>query len=66
MREALSSNQKIVAKLGELERHLESHDSDIQQLIEAIRELMTPPEPNRRRIGFEPPPAQAKAHGKKK
>jgi hypothetical protein len=65
MREALSSNQKIVAKLGELERHLESHDSDIQQLIEAIRELMTPPEPNRRRIGFEPPPAQAKAHGKK-
>jgi len=66
MREALLSNQKIVSKLGELERRLESHDSDIQQLIEAIRELMTPPEPNRRKIGFEFPVATAKAHGKKK
>lgn len=66
MREALTSNQKIVSKLGELERRLESHDSDIQQLIEAIRELMTPPEPNRRKIGFELPSGQAKAQGKKK
>ena len=66
MREALTSNQKIVSKLGELERRLESHDSDIQQLIEAIRELMTPPEPNRRKIGFEFPASQARAHGKKK
>ena len=66
MREVLSSNQKIVSKLGELERRLETHDSDIQQLIEAIRELMTPPEPNRRKIGFEFPSAPAKTHGKKK
>jgi len=66
MREALSSNQKIVAKLSELERRLETHDSDIQQLIEAIRELMTPPEHNRRKIGFALPAVTAKAHGKKK
>ncbi|HEY1801992.1 MAG TPA: ORF6N domain-containing protein [Terriglobales bacterium] len=66
MREALSSNQKIVAKLGELEHRLETHDSDIQQLIEAIRELMTPPEPNRRKIGFTLPAATAKTRGKKK
>jgi hypothetical protein len=65
MREALSPNQKIVAKLGELERRLETHDSDIQQLIEAIRELMTPPAPNRRRIGFQLPAAPAKSHKKK-
>jgi hypothetical protein len=65
MREVLSSNQKIVAKLGELERRLETHDSDIQQLIEAIRELMAPPEPNRRKIGFEFPSAPAKTHGQK-
>lgn len=57
MREALTSNQKIVSKLGELERRLESHDADIQQLIEAIRELMTPPEPSRRWIGFALPAA---------
>lgn len=66
MREALSSNQKIVSKLGELERRLESHDSDIQQLIEAIRELMTPPEPNRRKIGFATPSASPKTQSKKK
>lgn len=66
MREALSSNQKIVAKLGELERRLESHDSDIQDLVEAIRELMAPPAPNRRHIGFQLPAAPAKAHNKKK
>ena len=65
MREALSSNQKIVAKLSELEHRLETHDSDIQQLIEAIRELMTPPEPNRRKIGFALPVETAKAHAKK-
>ena len=66
MREALSSNQKIVAKLSELERRLETHDSDIQQLIEAIRELMTLPEHNRRKIGFALPAVTAKAHDKKK
>lgn len=64
MREALASNQKIVAKLGELERRLETHDSDIQDLVEAIRELMVPPAPNRRRIGFQTPAVQAQ-HKKK-
>jgi len=66
MRQALTSNQKIVAKLGELERRLETHDSDIQDLVEAIRELMTPPAPDPRKIGFQLPSAQAKAHHKKK
>ena len=55
MREALATNQKVVSKLGELERRLENHDTEIQQLIEAIRELMTPLAPKRRRIGFEVP-----------
>jgi phage regulator Rha-like protein len=55
MREALATNQQIEAKLAELERRLESHDGDIQQLIEAIRELMEPEPANSRRIGFETP-----------
>jgi hypothetical protein len=55
MREALASNSKIVSKLGELERRLENHDVEIQELVEAIRELMTPPHPKRRQIGFESP-----------
>jgi phage regulator Rha-like protein len=53
MREALVANQQIAAKLTELESRLESHDADIQELVEAIRDLMTPPPRNRRRIGFQ-------------
>jgi phage regulator Rha-like protein len=52
MREALAANQLIIAKLSELERRVEGHDSDIQELIEAIRELMKPPPATNRRIGF--------------
>jgi phage regulator Rha-like protein len=48
MREALAANQQIVAKLTELESRLESHDADIQELVEAIRELMAPPARNGR------------------
>ena len=55
MREALIMNQQIVAKLSELEQRLESHDADIQELVEAIRELMAPEPANSRRIGFEVP-----------
>jgi hypothetical protein len=55
MREALATNRKIVSKLGDLERRLETHDVEIQELIEAIRELMTPPDPKRRPIGFVSP-----------
>lgn len=55
MREALAVNQQIVAKLAEIERRLEQHDTDIQDLVEALRELMAPLPPNRRKIGFELP-----------
>jgi hypothetical protein len=41
-----------MTKLAKIERRLENHDVDIQDLIGAIREMMTPPPPNRRRIGF--------------
>jgi hypothetical protein len=53
MRRAIAGNRNVLTKLAELEHRLESHDAEIQQLMEAIRELMTPEEPNRRRIGFE-------------
>jgi phage regulator Rha-like protein len=55
MREALAANQQIAAKLTELESRLENHDADIQELVEAIRSLMSPPARNRKRIGFENP-----------
>jgi hypothetical protein len=55
MREALVANRQIVAKLGELERRIENHDADIQELVEAIREMMVPPVSKRHQIGFEVP-----------
>jgi hypothetical protein len=55
MRRAIAGNRNVLTKLAELERRLENHDTDIQALMDAIRELMSPPEPSRTRIGFEPP-----------
>jgi phage regulator Rha-like protein len=55
LREMVSNNRQIVAKLEELENRLEKHDTDIEQLIEAIKELMVPPEPTGRKIGFHLP-----------
>lgn len=55
LREMLSSNRKLALKLNELERRLATHDRTIAELIEAIRRLMTPPEPKKKRpIGFAP------------
>jgi hypothetical protein len=55
MRRAIAGHRHILTKLAQLERRLETHDADIQDLMDAIRELMSPEEPNRRRIGFEAP-----------
>lgn len=55
MHRAIVGHRNVLAKLAELEHRLKSHDADIQGLMDAIRELMTPEEPNRRRIGFETP-----------
>jgi hypothetical protein len=64
MRRAIAANRHILAKLAEVERRLESHDSDIQDLMDAIRELINPPDPPRRRIGFEAPPDAQKPRAK--
>jgi ORF6N domain len=66
MREALAANQQIIAKLSEIERRVEGHDSDIQDLIEAIRELMEPPPANNRRIGFSLASSSAKESSKRR
>jgi phage regulator Rha-like protein len=55
MREALAANQEIRAKLEELESRVENHDANIQDLIDAIRELMKPLPATGRRIGFSLP-----------
>jgi len=52
IREMLSAHKDISAKLDQMERKLSSHDQAIAGLIDAIRQLMNPPAPARRGIGF--------------
>jgi len=61
MRQALAVNQHVVSKLFELEARLDSHDEEIQGLVEAIRELLTPLPASQRRIGFEAPSAKIRS-----
>jgi phage regulator Rha-like protein len=55
LREMLATNRRLAGKIAELENGLDTHDSVIQDLIEAIKELLTPEARPRRRIGFQLP-----------
>src|ERR1700684_3583201 len=55
LREMLANNRKLAGKIDELENRLDTHDSTIQDLIEAIKELMKPEDPPRKSIGFQIP-----------
>jgi len=55
LRETLSRNRQVAAKLAELERKLKGHDTAIQDLIDAIQEMMSPEPAKQRRIGFKLP-----------
>src|SRR5215470_5226438 len=55
LREMFSTNRQLAAKIDELDRKLESHDSAITSLIEAIKELMAPEPVPAGKIGFELP-----------
>ena len=52
LREMVASHKELAAKLAELERKVGGHDTQIQSLFEAIRQLMGPPASKHRRIGF--------------
>ena len=52
LRELATAHRKLGDKLAELERRVGKHDESIRSLVMAIRQLMSPPEPKRRRIGF--------------
>jgi len=52
LREVMATSRELAQKLGELERRIAGHDDEIQTIFEAIRQLMTPPEPARKEIGF--------------
>jgi hypothetical protein len=52
MNQVLASHRQLALKLAELEGRVTVHDRSIQSLLAAIRSLITPPAPPRRRIGF--------------
>jgi hypothetical protein len=53
LREMLASNKELAKRLEELEGKFQAHDQAISGILHAIRELMIPPEPlKKRRIGF--------------
>ena len=49
LRQILASNAPLARKLDALEK---KYDAQFKLVFDAIRQLMTPPEPNRRKIGF--------------
>jgi ORF6N domain len=52
LRQMLETNRELAQKFSELERRVGKHDEKIAAIIEAIRQLMAPPEKTRREIGF--------------
>jgi ORF6N domain len=58
LREMLANNHELALKIDELEQRLDTHDASIQDLIEAIKELMAPDPATGRKIGFQLPPAK--------
>jgi hypothetical protein len=52
LRQILETNPDLARKFSELERRVGKHDAEITAIIEAIRQLMAPPEKPRRETGF--------------
>jgi CHASE3 domain sensor protein len=56
LRELLSANKELAKRLDQLEARIEkklaTHDEAIAAMLSAIRQLMHPPVPKRRPIGF--------------
>jgi len=56
LRELISSNKDLARRLDQLEARIEkklvTHDDAIAAMLSAIRQLMNPPSPKRRPIGF--------------
>ncbi len=61
LREVLAANKQLSKRLADIERRLGGHDAElgdqakkIRAVFESIRQLMSPPEKARKRIGFQP------------
>jgi hypothetical protein len=52
LRQALDTNHELARRFAELEKRVGQHDEEISAIIDAIRQLMAPPEKPPREIGF--------------
>lgn len=52
LRELLASNKELAQQLKKLERKVSSHNEAIAGILKTIRQLMNPPQPSKRSIGF--------------
>jgi len=52
LREIISTHKELAGKLAELEKRTTEHDEHIQDIFQAIRQLMMSPETGKRKIGF--------------
>lgn len=54
LREAVAQHELLAKKVDALQRKVGKHDREINIVLEAIRQLMDPPEKPKGRIGFHP------------
>src|SRR6266403_1447347 len=52
LRQILETNRELSKNFSELEQRVGKHDEEIDAILEAIRQLMAPPDRPRREIGF--------------
>ena len=52
LRGMLSTHKELAYKLKQIENKIEKHDEEIKVIFDAIRQLMIPPEPKKKKIGF--------------
>ncbi len=53
LRKMVETHAELLQKVGELEHRLEGHDQQIQTILEAIRQLMAPPETKKSSVNTE-------------
>jgi hypothetical protein len=58
LRAMLGANKAFADRMEESEKHLATHDCNIQEIINVINRLMNPPANRRNKIGFALPPAR--------
>ena len=53
MRELMLTNKEVLLQLEILEKHVIGNSEDIRKIFSALRHLLNPPKPPRKKIGFQ-------------